>query len=100
MPESVAARLSISGSVSSLMAETTTSAPWARAASSRRKGKRPLPAMSPSFMVPRLLQNSAFGAFDELDQISDVVRCDALVFELLDSLRRVHPGRQQQAVGM
>ena len=44
----VAPRDSISGNVSSLIAATITSRPWARAASSTRKGKRPLPAISPS----------------------------------------------------
>ena len=48
MAGSAAARASISGSVSSRMAATTTERPWARAASSRTNGKRPLPAMSPS----------------------------------------------------
>src|SRR5208283_1679185 len=47
MAGSAAARASISGSVSSLMAATTTERPSARAASSRTNGKRPLPAMSP-----------------------------------------------------
>src|SRR5579864_6489190 len=43
-----APRDSISGKVSSLIAATTTSYPCARAASSTRNGKRPLPAMRPS----------------------------------------------------
>src|SRR5579864_2174676 len=43
-----APRDSISGEVSSLIAATTTSYPCARAASSTRNGKRPLPAMRPS----------------------------------------------------
>src|SRR5579883_91097 len=50
--ESAAARSFISGSVSSLMAATTTSRPCARAASSSRKGKRPLPAINPSLRSP------------------------------------------------
>src|SRR5271170_3340287 len=118
MPESVAARLSISGSVSSLMAATMTSAPRARAASSRRKGKRPLPAIRPSLpgevMVffppfrkvrermghpdPVSLQHSALGAFDELHEVGDVPRLDALFLELLDRLRGVHLCRQQQSI--
>src|ERR1700733_8735476 len=51
MSGSVAARELISGSVSSLVAATTTVRLWARAASSRRKGKRPLPAIRPSFDI-------------------------------------------------
>src|SRR2546421_11509397 len=47
MPESRAARSVISASVSSLMAATTTCSPLARAASSTKKGKRPLPAIRP-----------------------------------------------------
>src|SRR5580765_4137144 len=48
IPESRSARCVISVSVSSLMAATTTSSPFARAASSTKKGKRPLPAIRPS----------------------------------------------------
>src|SRR5277367_3764679 len=114
-PVSAAARVSISGSVSSLSAATTTSSPWARAASSRRKGKRPLPAIRPSlrgyvmvFLPPfrevreRMghpdhvsFQHSALGAFDELHEVGDVLRLDALFLELLDRLRGVHLCRQQ-----
>src|SRR6266581_3740701 len=43
----VLACCSISGNVSSLMAATTISIPWLRAASSTRKGNLPFPAMSP-----------------------------------------------------
>src|ERR1700733_3037442 len=57
MSGSVAARELISGSVSSLMAATTTVRPWARAASSRRKGKRPLPAIRPSFCIRSTLEH-------------------------------------------
>ena len=48
MAGSAAARASISGSVSSRMAATTTERPSARAASSSTNGKRPFPAMRPS----------------------------------------------------
>src|SRR5436190_11301370 len=48
----VAPRDSISGEVSSLIAATTTSKPCARAASSTRNGKHPLPAMMPSLGSP------------------------------------------------
>src|SRR5581483_11856202 len=46
--ESCAARSLISGSISSLIAATTTRSPLARAASRTKKGKRPLPAIRPS----------------------------------------------------
>src|SRR5438045_13000 len=58
---SAAARALISGSVSSLMAATTTVRLWARAASRRRKGKRPLPAIRPSFCILLTLAYAAFG---------------------------------------
>src|SRR5271154_1017802 len=61
VPGSAAARASISGSVSSLIAATTTVRPWARAASRRRKGKRPLPAIRPSLGI--LVYFSARGVF-------------------------------------
>ncbi len=54
-PGSAAARSSISGEVSSLIAATTTVSPCARAASSSRNGKRPFPAMSPSLFRLHLL---------------------------------------------
>src|SRR2546427_13209687 len=53
---------SISGNVSSLMAATTMSIPWLRAASSTRKGNFPLPAMR-----PYLLDDATFGALDEFE---------------------------------
>src|SRR6202051_3482177 len=76
MPGSAAARASISGSVSSLMAATTTSAPCARAASSSRKGKRPLPAISPSLVIssgftgPLLLDHAPLGTLDKGHQVA------------------------------
>ena len=56
---------SISGNVSSLMAATTTSIPCARAASRTRKGKRPFPAMSPSFCFAVLTITARFGGAEE-----------------------------------
>src|ERR1051325_7804373 len=52
---------SISGKVSSLIAATTMSIPWLRAASSTRKGNFPFPAIR-----PYLLDNATIGAFDEI----------------------------------
>ena len=49
-PAASAACASRSGKASSLMATTVTSWPSARAASRTRNGKRPLPAISPSFI--------------------------------------------------
>src|SRR5580692_10605212 len=62
MSGSAAARALMSGSVSSMMAATTTVRLCARAASSRRKGKRPLPAIRPSFCIVLTLAY-AFGIF-------------------------------------
>src|SRR5579859_1202196 len=67
-PESREASSVISGSVSSLMATTTTLSPLARAASSTRKGNRPLPAIKPrgedmvsyqrlAFVIPNAVRN-------------------------------------------
>src|SRR5580698_7006994 len=91
MSLSEAARWSISGAVSSRMAATTTESPCARAASSSRNGKRPLPAMRPSFM---LFDNPTLAAFDKPHQQRHV-----LAFELphlCNCLRRIHLRRQQQ----
>src|SRR6267378_2663591 len=49
---SLSARPSISGSVSSRMAATATSAPARFAPSSTRKGNLPLPAIKPNFIAP------------------------------------------------
>src|SRR3989475_11604632 len=52
---------SISGNVSSLMAATTMSIPWLRAASSTRKGNFPFPAMR-----PYLLDDTTIRRLDEI----------------------------------
>src|SRR5438876_5246838 len=57
----VLAYCSISGNVSSLMAATTISIPWLRAACSTRKGNLPFPAMR-----PYLLDDSTFGFPNEV----------------------------------
>src|SRR6266849_9976034 len=51
---SLSARPSISGSVSSRMAATATSAPARFAPSSTRKGNLPLPAIKPNFIASEL----------------------------------------------
>src|SRR5580698_118762 len=98
-PGSAAARVFISGSVSSLIAATTTSSPCARAASSSRKGKRPFPAINPS-LITELLQHSTLRLRDKLHQIGDILRSDALAPELFQSLRGVHLRSQQILIRM
>src|SRR5271170_4603372 len=97
MAGSAAARASISGSVSSMSAATMTSSPWARAASRSRKGKRPLPAMRPSFFAGSeaesagmgLLQDSALRLLDELDEVGHVFGGQAFALQPFDGLRGI-----------
>src|SRR5215813_4881598 len=58
----VLACFSISGNVSSLIAATTISIPWLRAASSTRNGNFPFPAIK-----PYLLDDSTIRRFDEIE---------------------------------
>src|SRR5579871_252508 len=74
-PASDAARAFISGSVSSLMAATTTSSPCARAASSNRKGKRPLPAISPSLFIDERVSHSFFSGLYGAQYREQVALC-------------------------
>src|SRR5881296_1893530 len=62
---------SISGKVSSLMAATTMSIPWLRAASSTRKGNFPFPAIK-----PYLLDDATAGCLDELQENLNFRRLD------------------------
>src|SRR5215471_3252375 len=85
-----------SGSASSLIAITAMSIPWLRAPSSTRKGKRPLPAISPHprLSVPALIwaeitclfHDAAFGGFDEFHQFANVLGVGKLRSHLGESL--------------
>src|SRR5579859_2658343 len=103
MPGSAAARASISGSVSSLMAATTTSTPCARAASSSRNGKRPLPAINPNLVIDSgitllLLDDAALGTLDEGHQVCHGPLQLAFAPQALHGLRGIQFGCQQDAV--
>src|SRR6202167_181964 len=106
IPGSAAARASISGSVSSLMAATTTSAPCARAASSSRNGKRPLPAIRPSlvissgFILPLLLDHAPLGTLDKGHQVSHAVFRLTFASQAFQGLGGVELGCQQDPVGV
>src|ERR1700691_1030895 len=106
IPGSAAARASISGSVSSLMAATTTSAPCARAASSSRNGKRPLPAIRPSlvissgFILPLLLDHAPVGTLDKGHQVSHAVFRLTFASQAFQGLGGVELGCQQDPVGV
>src|SRR6202167_2290503 len=106
MPGSAAARASISGSVSSLMAATTTSAPCARAASSSRNGKGPLRAIRPSLVIrsgftwPLLLDHAPLGTLDKGHQVSHAVFMFTFASQTFQGLGGVEPGCQQDPVGV
>src|SRR5580693_911864 len=104
-PGSAAARVSISTSVSSLMAATTTSTPCARAASSSKKGNRPLPAIRPSLVIgsdftPLLLDHAPLGTLDERNQVGHAVVQLTLTPQAFQGLRGIQLGRQQDAISM
>src|SRR5882757_5518227 len=103
MPGSAAARASISGSVSSLMAATTTSTPCARAASSSRNGNRPLPAIKPSLVLDAgvtllLLDDTALGTLDKGHQVRHGALQFAFAPQALQRLRGIQFGCQQDAI--
>src|SRR5215475_10967012 len=77
----VLACFSISGDVSSLIAATTISIPWLRAASSTRNGNLPLPAIK-----PYLLDDATLGGLNEIDQDVDFW-CGTALADSLYSLR-------------
>src|SRR5437773_4374547 len=79
----VLAYCSISGNVSSLMAATTISIPWLRAASSTRNGNFPFPAMR-----PYLFDDATLGCLDEIQNDLDFRRLE-LGFDRFDCLRRI-----------
>src|SRR2546423_5203904 len=84
---------SMSGKVSSLMAATTISIPWLRAASSTRKGNFPFPAIR-----PYLLDDATFGALDEFENRFGLRRgCPRL--QLFHCLRCVQFRLQQKPEG-
>src|SRR5436309_10833296 len=85
----VSACCSISGNASSLMAATTISIPWLRAASRTRNGNFPLPAIS-----PYLLDDSTIGRLDEI-QHDFHFRRDAFLPDRLERLARIELGSQQ-----
>src|SRR5947207_15415235 len=86
----VSACCSISGNVSSLMAATTISIPWLRAASSTRKGNLPFPAMS-----PYLLDDTTIRFLNEIQNDLNLRRTH-LGLDGFDCLARVQICLQQQ----
>src|SRR5205809_5441010 len=84
----VLACCSISGNVSSLIAATTISIPWLRAASSTRKGNLPLPAMRPN-----LFSDATAGCLDEIQDDLDFRR-GMLLPDRVSGLRGVELGLQ------
>src|SRR5581483_9822766 len=88
---------SISGKVSSLIAATTTSAPRARAASSTRRGKRPLPAIRPIFSIQwPLFNNPALRALDKTNQHANVFVGVFFCLEFLQCLRGIELRGEQE----
>src|SRR5712691_747385 len=81
---------SISGNVSSLMAATTISIPWLRAACSTRKGNLPFPAMR-----PYLLDDSTFGFPTEVQNDLDFRRIQ-LSLDGFDRLCRIQLRLEQE----
>src|SRR5438876_9149515 len=85
----VLAYCSISGNVSSLIAATTISIPWLRAASSTRNGNFPFPAIR-----PYLLNDATARRLDEIDKHLNF-RGLRFCFDGLDCLCRVELGLKE-----
>src|SRR5207253_674365 len=81
---------SISGNASSLMAATTISIPWLRAACSTRKGNLPFPAMR-----PYLLDDSTFGFPNEVQNDLNFRRIEPGL-DRFDCLRGIQLRLEQQ----
>src|SRR5215470_6033641 len=84
---------SISGNVSSLIAATTISIPWLRAASSTRKGNFPFPAMRPYLFSDATIRR--------LDEIKNDLNFRRLHFcsDRFDSLSGVEIGLKEESEG-
>src|SRR6202521_2192866 len=101
---------SSSGEASSRRAMTAMSMPWLRAASSTRKGNLPLPAIKPQragevaeedvMAAPKglLLDQPARGRLNEGNQLRDIRRAVECRAHLIEGLRGVELGTQQQPI--